>query len=441
MKKVLFVICCFIGSYALAVEYTVANLPNPILKNAHHHVSNPDGILQPATEQAINLMLDSLKSQTSAEVAVVAVNSIGTEDVNIFATKLFKAWGIGKAKEDNGFLMLFVMDQRKVKFETGYGLEGALPDAICKRIQQRLMIPEFKKGNYDAGIYAGVEAVTATIKKEPIAKKKKTPVAWNQILPIAAGIYLLMMIITWAWIVDIVSRTRKNPKLTSNLARYKTIKTEKASIISMLALMLPVVAVIVILFFANPIYILLVLPIPLTTIPGNLYGKWMMFRIRRENMACNVCDGEMHILSEKKEDKYLKLSQQFEEKLHAVDYDVFVCNKCANEAIFTLDKPSAYSNCPKCNTKAFILKNKYTLIAPTHFSAGTERVTYHCKFCGYEENKNNNIPRVNRNDGALLGGAVIGGLFSGGGGFGGGSGGGGSFGGGMSGGGGASSDW
>ena len=150
----------------------------------------------------------------------------------------------------------------------------------------------------------------------------------------------------------------------------------------------------------------------------------------------------MHILSEKQEDAHLKLAQQFEEQLHAVDYDVFVCDSCKNEAIFTLDKPSAYSNCPKCNTKAFILKEKRTVVAPTYISAGTERVTYHCKFCGYEEHHNDNIPRLQRNSGALVGGAVAGGMFSGRGGFGGGGfSGGGSFGGGMSGGGGATSGW
>jgi uncharacterized protein len=148
----------------------------------------------------------------------------------------------------------------------------------------------------------------------------------------------------------------------------------------------------------------------------------------------------MHILSEKEEDAHLKLAQQFEEQLHAVDYDVFVCDTCKNEAIFTLDKPSIYSECPKCGTKAFILKDRRTIVAPTYINSGTERITYHCKFCGYEENDNHNLPRLTRTGGAIIGGAVAGGLFSGGGGFGGG-GGGGSFGGGMSGGGGATSGW
>ena len=211
-------------------------------------------------------------------------------------------------------------------------------------------------------------------------------------------------------------------------------------------MVIPVIGFVGILFFSNPIYLLLLIPVPLTTIPGNIYARFMMMKLRRAPIPCNVCDGTMHILSEKQEDVHLKLAQQFEEKLHAIDYDVFVCDKCANEAIFTLDKPSAYSECPKCKTKAFILKEKRMIVSPTYISSGTERSTYVCKFCGYEENDNHNIPRLNRDGSSLVAGAVLGGLFSGGGGFGGGGSdgggdGGGSFGGGMSGGGGATSGW
>ena len=93
------------------------------------------------TVQQINVILDSLQKQTGAEVAVVVLNSIGQSEIKPFATDLLKLWGIGKAKKDNGLLMLFVLDQKKVTFETGYGLEGILPYAICKRIQIQNMIP------------------------------------------------------------------------------------------------------------------------------------------------------------------------------------------------------------------------------------------------------------------------------------------------------------
>ena len=407
-------------------------------------MSNPDGILSQETVSRINVLLDSLEAQNGSEVAVVAVSSIGYEDIKSFATDLFKSWGIGKSQNNNGLLVLFVLDQRKVTFETGYGLEGVLPDAICKRIQTQAMIPEFKNENYDAGMLAGVQRIVSTVKNEPFETKAETPFAWNEVLPLAAGVYLILIILSIVWVNNIVKKVKKDGRYPNNIARYKVIKSNKTSALMLIAVLVPIIGFVAIILLKLAFeLIVLLLVVPFTTIPANLYAKVMMRKIRREPIQCNECDGKMHILSEKQEDAHLKLAQQFEEQLHAVDYDVFVCDSCKNEAIFTLDKPSAYSNCPKCNTKAFILKDKRTIIAPTYVSSGTQRTTYHCKFCGYEENHNDNIPRLTRDTGAIVGGAVAGSIFSGSGGFGGGgfSGGGGSFGGGMSGGGGASSGW
>ena len=442
MKKIFIIAFCTLAISVFAIEYTVKTIPNPITTNAHAFVSNPDGILKEENVQQMNVYIDSLRAQTGAEVAVVAVNSIGYADIKTFANELFAEWGIGKAKQDNGLLVLFVMDQKKVTFETGYGLEGVLPDAICKRIQTQTMIPEFKKGNFDAGIYAGLQRIGSTIRKEPIAEEVVTPIAWNQILPIAIAVYILLILFSWIWLGNSIKNIRKDPKLKTNIARYKVVKSQKSGIISLISIMLPVVGFVGILLLSQPIFLLLLIPVPFTTIPANIYGRLMMLKIRREPFACNECDGVMHILTEKQEDVHLKLAQQFEEQLHAVDYDVFVCDKCENQAIFTLDKPSAYSECPKCGTKAFILKEKHTLVAPTYISSGTERTTFHCKFCGHEEHHNDNIPRLTRNTSAIVGGAAAGTLFSGRGGFGGGGGfSGGSFGGGMSGGGGSTSGW
>jgi uncharacterized protein len=445
MKKLFLIVFCLLPFFAFGTEYTVQTVPKP--KNAYENgfVSNPDGILKAETVQQINVLLDSLEKKNGAEVAVVAVNSIGQANYFDFATQLFTYWKIGKSKQDNGLLILFVLDQKKLQIETGYGLEGELPDAICERIRREKMNPEFKLGNYDAGILAGVNEIARIISKVPAQKVSKTTFAWNEVLPIAIAIYVLIALLTWIWVANSIQTIKKDKRLTTNIARYKVIKSQKSGIINLVAILLPLVGLILIIFFSNPIYILLLLPIPLVTIPANLYARFIAFKIRRQSIPCNVCDGKMHLLSEKKEDAHLKLAQQFEEQLHAVDYDVFVCDKCANEAIFTLEKPSVYSECPKCGTKAFILKEKRTVVAPTYISAGTERTTYICKFCGYEENDNHNIPRLNRSGGAFLGGAVAGGFFSGSGGFGGGDGGGfsggGDFGGGMTGGGGAGGGW
>lgn len=445
MKLLIFSVFILISAGLFSAEYTIDNIPNPKTTNAAAFVSNPDGILKDETVQAINQKLGELQATNKSEVAVVAINSIGYEEIKPFATALFKKWGIGTAENSNGLLVLFVLDQRKVTFETGYGLEGVLPDAITKRIQTQNMIPYFKEGDYDGGMLAGVERIVSVVNGETFVEKK-IEIPWDEIIPMAIGVYIVLSLLAFVWIGNIVAKVRKNPKLSNNIQRYKAIKSEKAAAFMVLGLILPIIAFVGILLLKFPVYyILLLLPVPLTTIPANIYGKIMMRKVRRQPITCSECGGTMHILSEKQEDAHLKLAQQFEEQLHAVDYDVFVCDSCKNETIFTLDKPSIYSDCPKCGTKAFILKEKRTIVAPTYISAGTERTTYHCKFCGYEENHNDTIPRLRRdNTGAFVAGAVAGSILSSGrGGFGGGGGGfsGGSFGGGFSGGGGSTSGW
>ncbi len=444
MKNIILILSLVFSVALFGQEYSVEQVPNPKTTNSKAYVSNPDGILKSETVNELNTLLDSLSSQNGVEVSVVMLNSIGQTDYFSFATELFKLWGIGNEKQDNGLLVLFVLDQKKLKIETGYGLEGVVTDALATRVRTQTMNPEFKKGDYDAGILNGVKRLVSIIKKEPVVEQAATPIAWNEILPIAAGIYLILIIIALVWVSGIVRKVKADTRFPNNIARYKAIKSEKNSVIILISIIIPVIAFVAILLLKVPLYyILLLFIVPLTTLPANMYAKLMMWKVRRQPIVCNECKGQMHLLSEKQEDAHLKLSQQFEEQLHAVDYDVFVCDSCKNEAIFTLDKPSAYSNCPKCGTKAFILKEKRTIVAPTYISSGTERSTYHCKFCGHEENRNNKLPRLQNNNAAIAGGAVAGGLFSGRGGFGGGGGGfsGGSFGGGMSGGGGSGGGW
>lgn len=84
--------------------------------------------------------------------------------------------GSGQEKENNGLVILLVTDQRCIQFYTGYGLEGDLPDAICKRIQTKYMIPYLKDSNWDAGMVAGVKAVCARLdgSMEMTRKRRKT---------------------------------------------------------------------------------------------------------------------------------------------------------------------------------------------------------------------------------------------------------------------------
>ncbi len=421
--------------------YNLNNIPNPKLADSRTYVSNPDHILSNTAVAELNRKLQALEDSTRTEVAVVLVESIGDEIIEEFSTALFSKWGLGKAKQDNGLLILFVKDQRAVRFETGYGLEGVLTDALSTRVQNQSMFPYFKTGDYDTGFIKGVDHLISILKEEQFEEVKQET-NWSEILPIALAIYVLIILLSFIWMNKSIKKIKSNDLLVSNISKYKAIKTEKKSILLTLNLGLPVVAFILIVFFFNPIFLIFLLGVPVVTLPSNIYAKMMMWKIRRQPIPCNSCDGTMHLLSEKKEDEYLSVSQQFEEQLHAVDYDVFLCKDCGNQAVFTLDKPSLYSECPSCKTKAYTLDRRTVLVAPTFISTGTERVSYKCKFCGYEDHKNNKLPKISKS-GHIAAGAAAGSVFSGRGGFGSGGGGfsGGSFGGGMSGGGGATGRW
>ncbi|MHB9055298.1 MAG: TPM domain-containing protein [Paludibacteraceae bacterium] len=430
----------FVSTVFAQKTYTVEAVPNPQKAAIPGFVSNPDNILKPETELAVNIQIDSLWKQNHTEMAVVALNSIGFEDIDDFANRLYNYWKIGAEKQDNGVLILMVTDIHRIVIRTGYGVEGILPDAIAKRIITETILPEFKQGNYDAGIISGVNGVINTIKGEPFTIEKPDPINWNEVIPYATAAYLLYMLFTWLWINSAIRKVHQNKALSTNLARYKSINDQNKATFALSAFTFPIIAFFLIIFLSRFAYLLLLLPAPLAALPSYWYGRWQMNKARRAPIPCNVCGNKMHILPEREEDARLKVSQQFEEKLNSIDYDVFVCDSCKNEAVFSLDKLNTYTHCPRCNTKAYSLSSKRTVMMPTYLNSGTQRSTYKCKFCGYEDHHDTKIPRLHRTA-AFTGGAVGGGVFSGRGGFGGGSFGGGGFGGGMTGGGGASGGW
>ena len=117
-------------------------------------------------------------------------------------------WGVGKKKSDNGLLILFVADRHSIRFTTGYGLEGVLPDAACKRIQTRHMIPAFMKGDWDTGMTAGAKAVYARLKD---SMKPDAPT--DDGFPVGGVIFLIIAIIFVIIMPGIINRrTRRCPR-------------------------------------------------------------------------------------------------------------------------------------------------------------------------------------------------------------------------------------
>jgi uncharacterized protein len=157
------------GIHGYAQTYTIETIPNPKKSSSPDYVSNPDQMLSTDAVKEINSILRTLEDSTTAQVAVVCVNSIGDAVPKDFATALFKKWGLGYQQKNNGLLVLLVKDQHRIEMETGYGLEGILPDAICKRIQVEKMVPQAKTGNFDGAVIDGSREIARLI-SEPEAK-------------------------------------------------------------------------------------------------------------------------------------------------------------------------------------------------------------------------------------------------------------------------------
>lgn len=152
----------FFYTAAEARPYSVEEIPNVQLSNRYKFTSNPDGILSQAAVARIDSICYDLRHRGIAQAAVVAVAEIDSDDVFEFAYELFSKWGVGN-KSNSGIGILLVEEAREIRFVTGYGVEGALPDAICKRIQTQYMLPYFRNGDYSSGMVAGVEAIRSVL--------------------------------------------------------------------------------------------------------------------------------------------------------------------------------------------------------------------------------------------------------------------------------------
>lgn len=122
--------------------------------------------------------LVAFDDSTSNQVAIVILKSVGDYDINEYALELGRKWGIGGSAKNNGVILLIALGDRKMSIQTGYGLEGALPDIYTKRIIENDIKPFFKNGDYYNGIEAGTNSIISLIKGEykndnPKTKKSK----------------------------------------------------------------------------------------------------------------------------------------------------------------------------------------------------------------------------------------------------------------------------
>ena len=149
----------------LLVATVVAALDVPYLSG---RVNDQAGLLGDSFETGLDGRLRQLEEETGAQVAVLTILSLEGDPIEDFSMRVVETWQLGRAGADDGVLILIVRDDRRMRIEVGYGLEGVLTDAQSGRIIDGLMAPRFRSGDFEGGIEAAIDAVSSAIRGEPV---------------------------------------------------------------------------------------------------------------------------------------------------------------------------------------------------------------------------------------------------------------------------------
>lgn len=153
----------WLGLFGLAFAQELQPVPT-----LQAHVTDTLSLLPENRRQALEAQLVQLEKDKGAQLAVLVVATTQPEPIESYALRVAEAWKLGRKGVDDGLLFVIARDDRRMRIEVGYGLEGAVPDAIAKRIIAEVVAPRFKAGDYPGGVEAGVAALTAQVNGEAL---------------------------------------------------------------------------------------------------------------------------------------------------------------------------------------------------------------------------------------------------------------------------------
>lgn len=173
-------------------------------------VNDYAGVLSSSEENQISQILASLEKSTSAQVALLTVNDLQGYNIETFSLKTAEAWGLGQKDRDNGLLLLLAMDEKKVRIEVGYGLEGDITDVKSGYIIRNIIIPEFKKGDFAEGLFKGVSAINGIITNtSDISDKELREYETQPVSSRSSGIPLQFIVFIIIFLLSSISRGRR----------------------------------------------------------------------------------------------------------------------------------------------------------------------------------------------------------------------------------------
>lgn len=425
IRLLLLIICLMLTASAIyARTWKASELPQPRQNDANNWVANPDGILSPAAVDRINAMAGDINSLTNAQVAVAVIDDFDAPDVDLFASDLFKAWGVGEKGANNGVLLVVAKDARKYAFRTGRGIGGVLPDVATARIAREALVPNLRDNDFDNGVVESVtrihdimttpEAVEEIKSGSARAHEADESSIWDAVIfYLWCCIGLTVILFIWFF-----AKVRKTAGLERHM-RYVELH--------------PMLRILFGLSFVG-------LGIPfLVYLPARIYLR----NLRDGEHLCPNCGTRMHKLDEVHDNEHLTPAQDAEERYDSVDYDVWECPNCGEEDVYAFENAdSGLTECPHCHARTARYLRDRVIKAPTTSQEGLAVKEFDCLNCKKISQKPFKLARLAGTASAMGAAApfIFMGGRHGGGGFGSGFGGG-SFGGGVSGGGGTSGGW
>ncbi len=161
----------------LIAGFTATALAEVAIPPLQARVTDLTGTLNQKQQSALEQKLAQFEAQKGAQIGILVLSSTKPEEIEQFAVRVQEVWQLGRAGVDDGVLLVVAKDDRAVRIEVGYGLEGVLPDAIAKRIIEDDIIPWFRNGDFYAGIDAGLTRVIGVIEGEPLPPPRKKTVS------------------------------------------------------------------------------------------------------------------------------------------------------------------------------------------------------------------------------------------------------------------------
>ena len=176
--------------------------------------------LSPDQTRALEQQLEQFEQETGHQIAVLTVPSLEGDSLEDFSIRVAEKWQIGKKGFDNGVILVVALKDRRLRLEVGYGLEGILPDAIANQIITQYIVPNFRAGNYAAGIIAGIDAVQKVIRAEPLPETARQKPADGGASGLSQILLLIVLLVIMALSSMGSSRNRRRSGMWATRGRH-----------------------------------------------------------------------------------------------------------------------------------------------------------------------------------------------------------------------------